>query len=25
MAGKKRMLIEEFLRGFKPDETLKFI
>ena len=25
MAGKKRMLVEEFLRGFKPDEGFKFI
>jgi len=25
MAGKKRMLVEEFLRGFKPDNDFKFI
>lgn len=25
MAGKKRMFVEDFLRGFKPEEGLKFI
>jgi methionyl-tRNA formyltransferase len=25
MAGKKRMIVEEFLRGFKPDNDFKFI
>ena len=25
MAGKKRMLVEEFLRGFKIDDGFKFI
>lgn len=25
MAGKKRMLVEEFLRGFKPEHNLKFL